>query len=68
MSTRQRIVNLELLPPFKGEHFFTLGAYETTNMSSPPRALFGYPYNEVIKNPHHSWMDYGGGHHAGMGI
>ena len=21
-----------------------------------------------VKTPHHSWVDYGGGHHAGMGI
>ena len=67
MATRQRIVNLELLPPFKDKHCSTLGAYETIDTSSP-KGFFGYQYNEVIKTPHHSSVDYGGGHHAGIRI
>ena len=67
MAAGQRIVNLELLPPFEGKQFSNLSALKTTHMSSP-QGLFGYPYNEVIKTPHHSWVDYGGGHHAGMRI
>ena len=61
-------MNLELILPFEGEHFPTLGAYEMTDMSSLPRAFFGYPYNVVIKMPHHSWVVYSGGHHTGMRI
>ena len=28
-------------PSFEGEHFFTLGAYVMTAMSSPPKAFLG---------------------------
>jgi hypothetical protein len=37
------------------------------DMVSPQRTL-RYPYNKVhARTPHHSWVDYGGEHHAGMG-
>lgn len=50
MPTRQRIVNLKLLPLLEDKHFSILSALETTNISFP-KGFSGYQYNKVIKTP-----------------